>query len=58
MSPAVEKLDSGPSPTPQTAKIVTIAAGHGAQLFCYHVTRAKGLDTESPRGLRKVTPTH
>ncbi len=30
MSPAVEKLDSGPSPTPQTAKIVTIAAGHAA----------------------------
>jgi glucosamine 6-phosphate synthetase-like amidotransferase/phosphosugar isomerase protein len=29
-----------------------------AQLFCYHVTRAKGLDTESPRGLRKVTLTH
>ena len=34
--------------------IATIAA---AQLFCYHVTRAKGLDTESPRGLRKVTLT-
>jgi glucosamine--fructose-6-phosphate aminotransferase (isomerizing) len=28
-----------------------------AQLFCYHVTRAKGLDTENPRGLRKVTLT-
>lgn len=28
-----------------------------AQLFCYHVTRAKGLDTEAPRGLRKVTLT-
>jgi hypothetical protein len=27
------------------------------QLFCYHVTRAKGLDTENPRGLRKVTLT-
>jgi glucosamine--fructose-6-phosphate aminotransferase (isomerizing) len=35
--------------------IATIAA---AQLFCYHITRAKGLDTESPRGLRKVTLTH
>jgi glucosamine--fructose-6-phosphate aminotransferase (isomerizing) len=34
--------------------IATIAA---AQLLCYHVTRAKGLDTESPRGLRKVTLT-
>ena len=28
-----------------------------AQLFAYHLTRAKGLDTESPRGLRKVTLT-
>jgi glucosamine--fructose-6-phosphate aminotransferase (isomerizing) len=28
-----------------------------AQLFCYHLTRAKGLDTEDPRGLSKVTLT-
>jgi glucosamine--fructose-6-phosphate aminotransferase (isomerizing) len=28
-----------------------------AQLFCYHLTRAKGLDTENPRGLNKVTLT-
>ena len=28
-----------------------------AQLFCYHLTRAKGWDTEKPRGLRKVTET-
>jgi len=28
--PAAEELDSGPSPAPQTAKIVTIAAGHAA----------------------------
>ena len=28
-----------------------------AQLFCYHLTRAKGFDTEAPRGLRKVTLT-
>ncbi|HEY0070301.1 MAG TPA: SIS domain-containing protein [Chloroflexia bacterium] len=27
------------------------------QLFCYHLTRAKGLDTEQPRTLRKVTLT-
>jgi glucosamine--fructose-6-phosphate aminotransferase (isomerizing) len=25
-----------------------------AQLYCYHLTRAKGYDTEVPRGLRKV----
>ncbi|HDQ71831.1 MAG TPA: SIS domain-containing protein, partial [Chloroflexi bacterium] len=29
-----------------------------AQLFCYYLTRAKGYDTESPRGLSKVTLTH
>ncbi|MBC8446736.1 MAG: SIS domain-containing protein [Chloroflexi bacterium] len=28
-----------------------------AQLFCYHLTKAKGYDTEAPRGLRKVTRT-
>ena len=28
-----------------------------AQLFCYHLTRAKDLDTEDPRGLKKVTMT-
>jgi glucosamine--fructose-6-phosphate aminotransferase (isomerizing) len=28
-----------------------------AQLFCYHLTRAKGLDTENPRRLNKVTLT-
>ena len=28
-----------------------------AQLFCYHLTRAKGIDPEAPRGLLKVTRT-
>ena len=28
-----------------------------AQLFCYHLTRAKGHDPETPRGLSKVTMT-
>ncbi len=28
-----------------------------AQLYCYHLTRAKGYDPEAPRGLRKVTLT-
>ncbi|HEX6147437.1 MAG TPA: SIS domain-containing protein [Acidimicrobiia bacterium] len=28
-----------------------------AQLFSYHLTRAKGLDPDSPRGLRKITRT-
>lgn len=29
-----------------------------AQLFSYHLARAKGFDTEKPRGIRKVTLTH
>jgi len=28
-----------------------------AQLFCYHLTKAKGFDPDTPRGLRKVTET-
>ena len=28
-----------------------------AQLFCYHLTRAKGYDTEKPRTLHKITLT-
>lgn len=28
-----------------------------AQLFCYYLTRARGYDTEAPRGLHKVTET-
>jgi glucosamine--fructose-6-phosphate aminotransferase (isomerizing) len=28
-----------------------------AQLFSFHLTRARGFDTEKPRGLRKVTLT-
>jgi glucosamine--fructose-6-phosphate aminotransferase (isomerizing) len=36
------------------APAVSIIPG---QLFAYHLTRAKGLDTESPRTIRKVTET-
>lgn len=35
--------------------IVSIVPG---QLFAYHLTRAKGYDTEKPRSIRKVTETH
>jgi glucosamine--fructose-6-phosphate aminotransferase (isomerizing) len=35
--------------------LVTIVPG---QLFSYYLTRAKGYDTEAPRGLHKVTLTH
>jgi glutamine---fructose-6-phosphate transaminase (isomerizing) len=36
------------------APLVTIIP---AQLYTYHLTRAKGLDTEQPRSIRKVTST-
>jgi glucosamine--fructose-6-phosphate aminotransferase (isomerizing) len=42
------------SPPEWLSPIATIVC---AQLFCYHLTRAKGFDTEAPRGLRKVTLT-
>jgi len=42
------------SPPEWLSPIVSIVC---AQLFCYHLTRAKGFDTEAPRGLRKVTLT-
>ena len=29
-----------------------------AQLFCFHLTQAKGYNTEAPRSIRKVTETH
>jgi glutamine---fructose-6-phosphate transaminase (isomerizing) len=38
--------------------LTPIVAVVAAQLFCLHLTRAKGLDTEAPRGLNKVTLTH
>ena len=28
-----------------------------AQLFCYHLTKIKGIDPDSPRGLQKITET-
>lgn len=44
-----------PAATPEwLSPLVSIVP---AQLFCYHLTRAKGFDTEHPRGLRKVTLT-
>jgi len=37
--------------------LTPIASIVPAQLFCYHLTRAKSYDTEQPRTLRKVTRT-
>lgn len=45
-----------PSTMPEwLSPLVTIVPG---QLFSYYLTRAKGYDTEAPRGLHKVTLTH
>jgi glutamine---fructose-6-phosphate transaminase (isomerizing) len=44
-----------PSGTPEwLSPLVSIIP---AQLFCYHLALAKGCDTESPRGIHKVTET-
>jgi glucosamine--fructose-6-phosphate aminotransferase (isomerizing) len=45
------RIPGGPA---WTSPMVAIVA---AQLFCYHLTRAKGHDPEAPRGLLKVTRT-
>jgi len=45
------RIPEGPA---WTSPMVAIVA---AQLFCYHLTRAKGHDPEAPRGLHKVTRT-
>jgi glucosamine--fructose-6-phosphate aminotransferase (isomerizing) len=52
-------LATSPMPIPEDIPewISPIPAIVPAQLFVYHLTRAKGLDTEHPRGLRKVTDT-
>ena len=45
---------AGTRGTEWLAPIPTIVA---AQLAAYHLTRARGLDPDAPRGLRKVTRT-
>jgi glucosamine--fructose-6-phosphate aminotransferase (isomerizing) len=45
-------------PTGLPEWLTPISAIVPAQLFCYHLTLAKGYDTEQPRTLRKVTLTH
>ncbi len=56
--PSLRALGDGipvPAGVPEwLAPIVTILP---AQLFAYHLARARGLDTEAPRGISKVTLT-
>ena len=49
---------SFPLPEGMAEWITPIISILPAQLFCYHLTHAKRLDVESPRGLTKVTKTH
>ena len=46
-----------PLPTDLPEWISPLVSIVPAQLFCYHLTRAKGFDPETPRGLLKVTRT-
>jgi len=57
--PAVLELADTPIQLPDDMPewLSPIPAIIPAQLFCYHLTRAKGYDTEQPRGLTKVTLT-
>ncbi len=44
-------------PDPMLEWVSPIVSIVPAQLFSYYLTRAKGWDTESPRGLKKITET-
>jgi len=47
-----------PMPTGIPEWLTPLVAIVPAQLFAYHLTRAKGFDTEQPRTIHKVTETH
>ncbi|HEX5672264.1 MAG TPA: SIS domain-containing protein [Acidimicrobiia bacterium] len=51
--PATDRILLPPS-APWLSPLVSIVA---AQIFTYHLAKAKGLDPDLPRGLRKVTKT-
>jgi glutamine---fructose-6-phosphate transaminase (isomerizing) len=57
-----EALELAQSPVPLPPGIpewlTPLIAILPAQLLCYHLTRAKGYDTEKPRSIRKVTETN
>ena len=56
--PAALAMGEGvPLPTGVPEWLAPLAAIIPAQLFAYHLARARGLDPESPRGLSKVTLT-
>jgi glucosamine--fructose-6-phosphate aminotransferase (isomerizing) len=47
-----------PTPTAPAEWLSPLVSTLPAQLFAYHVTRARGQDTEQPRWISKVTLTH
>jgi glucosamine--fructose-6-phosphate aminotransferase (isomerizing) len=47
-----------PLPQPMPEWLTPIVGILPAQLFACHLTSVKGLDTESPRTITKVTETH
>jgi len=57
--PALLELAVSPIPIPADTPewLTPLVCIVPAQLFCYHLTRLKGYDTEAPRGLQKVTKT-
>lgn len=56
--PALDLADTAiPLPTDVPEWLSPIVSIVPAQLLCYHLTRAKGFDTEKPRSLSKVTKT-
>jgi glucosamine--fructose-6-phosphate aminotransferase (isomerizing) len=54
------ELAQSPLPLPEGIPewLTPLVAIVPAQLFAYHLTRAKGFDTEQPRAIHKVTETH
>ncbi|MBX3029466.1 MAG: SIS domain-containing protein [Chloroflexi bacterium] len=58
--PEVQALGAAALPTPPAPAewLSPLVSTLPAQLFAYHVTRAKGQDTEQPRWISKVTLTH
>ena len=58
--PATQALGAAalPTPTAPAEWLSPLVSTLPAQLFAYHVTRARGRDTEQPRWICKVTLTH
>ncbi len=58
--PSTQAIGAASLPTPLAPAewLSPLVSTLPAQLFAYHVTRARGQDTEQPRWISKVTLTH